>query len=247
MKKFFFNTCAAGAIVLGFAATASAGDCMSNCPPTTTTPTTQRTLTLDVQAGVAGHVGSQFMGMQGSNDVYKFGETSVDTETTLGGFCTDGPCIDTSVKASLAAFEEGGAQTMAGTQESGQVAGLMNAGTLQASTALNLGYDGTNTMVQGSGAAAFANDAAALVTGQHVNTDIASYGYGLTKSTTGIDGTACATCSAFLGGVHSAAAAGTSLLSQAQGGQSGHVVAIENNALTAATTQAGTMFDQTSQ
>lgn len=244
--KIFQNMMLSAAMTFGLAVTATGqtAQCMNCGDPQSPPPSTLQSLTIGGLSLIGGNVGSQFMGTQGANDVFKVGNTTMNINSTLGGFCNDGNCADTTVSADLSADESGGALTGAATETSGQTAGVMNSGNFQSMVGLTLGYNGLNTNIQGAGMAGFANEAVAQATGDHVNTQMVSFGEGGSSSQLATDGTACPTCVGLIGGQSVAAAAGTHLLSQAWGGTSGNMVSIGNNAQTNAAAQLGTLFDQ---
>lgn len=239
---------AVAALSLGFATSAMAM-CVDNCPDNGnggSNNVSGNTLQVHGSSIIGGNVGSMFDANYGSNKVTKKGETKTDIESKLGGFCEGSDCSNTSLKINLMAMEQGSVQTTAGGEESGRELGLQNSGQFNAGTMAGIKFGGTTTEVQSTGAAAFGNLGLVKATGQHVKTDMKSYGSGGVKSTLKTQGDACPTCADFSGGVQAYAKSGMTLNSIASGGTSGQLVGIANQGKSTSATQVGTKFNQNS-
>jgi hypothetical protein len=228
-------------LALSFGITSAAvAACVGNCEAL-------NPLSLDVSgsAAIGGNVGSIFQG-SGTNEAYKYGETRAVVESSLGGFCLDGDCTDTSLNIDLMAREGGNAHTSA-SGASGDDVAAQNSGIFMSGVQAGIDFGGTTTNVSTEGAATFANHGAVNAVGDNVNSNIYTYGSGQTTSTLGTDGTACATCADFTGGTMTKATAGMYLESVVSGGTSGQHIQIQNSGVSEVATSLSNMFDQTSQ
>jgi len=228
-------------LTLGFASAAFAAESDSNCAIGCGPG-----LTLNVigASGIGGSVSSIFEGDFGTNETTQEGDTDTNIESSLGGFCADGSCLDTTLSIDLMASQLGSADTTVGGETSGEDVIGQNAGQFNSSTQAGIDFGGLSTSVGTFGAAAFANAGLINATGENVHSTMESYGSGQSVSNLSTNGTACPTCADFSGGTTSMSNSGINLMSTATGSSSGQLVNITNSGLSESATSIGNMFNQ---
>jgi hypothetical protein len=204
----------------------------------------QKSINVTGAAAIGGNVGSIFDAEFGTNEVTKAGETRTIIESSLGGFCTDGDCSDTTLSIDLMASEQGDALTTAGGNLSGVDVMGQNSGQFSSAVQAGIDFGGQTTNIATQGAAAFSNNGVINATGGNASSLMELYGSGQTVSTMGTNGTACPTCVDFSGGTTSTTNSGMSLMSTASGGQSGQLVKIGHSAQSESATSVGSVFSQ---
>lgn len=232
----------ATALVLGLASVASADNhCVIGCGSSTPSG-----ITLDVNgvAAIGGNVGSVFTGDTGENILNTFGDSDVDIESSLDGFCPDGTCGDTSVDMDLFARQGGGATTTVSSDDTTEGVSAQNTGVFNSQVLGSIEFGGnTGNLLQGStqGASAFANQVGANTNAGNSSITFETYGSGETESLLGTDGDACATCVDFTGGTTATSNSGVDLTASAFGGHSGFVLNLGNTSISESAISSGTM------
>jgi len=238
------NVVLATVMTFGLAANALATDSSDNCSIGCGTPPASSGLSLNITGAAAtgGNVGSIFQGNSGSNEVYKFGDTSTLIESSLGGFCSGGDCTDTQLKMNLMATEGGNALTKSGSDTSAEDTGAQNSGVFTSGVNGGIKFGGNTSQFGSQGASGFANSVMTNATGGNVNTMLETYGSGQTVSTLGTSGNACPTCVDLTGGTTANAASGMNFMSNAAGGHSGQLIGITGSALSESASNMSNMF-----
>jgi len=237
------------ALAFGFSLNALAADsgnhCIMGCSSAPASPGSSLNVTGSARTG--GDSNSIYFGDSGSNEVNRFGETKTVVESSLGGFCTEGVCSDTSVNIDLMASEGGNALTTVGSDTSGVEISAENSGAFMSGASGGIKDNSNTTQFASHGASAFANQAKSKATGGNVNSTMETFGSGQTVSTLGTDGNVCPNCGAIKGGTTSNAASGMNFMSRATGNRSGQAVSITSATMTEAATSMSNMFKQGNQ
>jgi hypothetical protein len=223
-------------------ATEPVESCMMGCGGSN--PTSGSSLNIFGSAGISGNVNSVFTGDKGSNEATKWGNTDVNIESSLGGFCAGDDCSKTRLNMNLKAAEGGGVASTVDGKTSAADATSQDSGVFTSGVAGSIQSGGEATEFGTQGAAGFANSGMVNATGGTVFSNMKTYGYGETNSNLTTDGNACPTCVDIDGGTSSKANSGMNMTSMATGGKSGQMIGIKNSGLSESATSMNSMFNK---